>query len=48
MWNQLISWKKQTPIPKPKSELESAKSIIPILMVIAPNLLSPKTLIEGN
>jgi len=45
---QLISWKKQTPIPKPKSELESAKSIIPILMAIAPNLLSPKTLIEGN
>ena len=36
------------PIPKPKSELESAKSIIPILMAIAPNLLSPKTLIEGK
>ena len=46
--DQLISWKKQTPIPKPKSGLESAKKIVPIPMMIASNLLSPKTLIEGK
>ena len=48
IWTQLIYWKKQTPIPKPKSGLESAKKIIPIPMMITSNPLSPKTLFEGK